>query len=130
MHIFSNIKTAFIFEDYISIIKNSKHRQIFAQIRISAHNLKIEVGRHQGVPRENRLCLSCNDNVIEDEAHFILHCNKHSTFRTELFDNIRAVFPDFQLLSEIGKLHFLLLSSELSPLIAKFLFNINNNRTH
>ena len=44
--------------------------------RISAHKLFIEKGRHNGIARYNILFKCCSRNVIEDEYHFILVCQK------------------------------------------------------
>ena len=46
--------------------------QIF-KIRLSSHNLFIESGRSQYIPRSERICQLCN-TVIEDEFHFVLKC--------------------------------------------------------
>ena len=42
--------------------------------RTSSHNLNVEVGRHNNIVREQRLCTMCNLHDIEDEFQFILKC--------------------------------------------------------
>ena len=46
----------------------------FSRLRLSAHSLMIEKGRHfrNNIPIENRLCTLCNLNETENEAHFML----------------------------------------------------------
>ena len=51
------------------------------KFRISAHSLRIESGRYERKPnkenklikivREERTCLYCNNNDVEDEKHFL-----------------------------------------------------------
>ncbi len=48
-----------------------------------------------GVKEENRLCKACNNNQIEDEYHFIFHCNAYSTLRTAFYHQISSVMPTF-----------------------------------
>ena len=43
--------------------------------------LRIETGRYVGETPEQRVCLLCNNNSIENEIHFVLNC--------ELYNNIR-----------------------------------------
>jgi hypothetical protein len=39
--------------NYLSIIKNFEQRRRLSKLRISAHKLQIEIGRYQGILREN-----------------------------------------------------------------------------
>ena len=51
------------------------------------------------IPRQNRLCSCCSD--IEDEAHFMLHCTKNQSQRTNLFNKLTHLdisSPDLNLL--------------------------------
>ena len=50
----------------------------------------IEHGRYQidHLPRENRLCLLCNSNQVEDEIHFLFQCNKYSVQRQAFINQI------------------------------------------
>ena len=44
------------------------------KLRISSHKLRIETGRYDNIPRDERLCSLRNYNRIEDETHFLLDC--------------------------------------------------------
>jgi hypothetical protein len=46
------------------------------QLRISCHQLKIETGRYQGTLLHDRKCERCSSGEVEDEYHFLFHCNK------------------------------------------------------
>ena len=71
-------------EKYISIDLPLHQRKALAKFRCSSHKLKVEIGRHQGIPRELRFCIYClNNNVqaLEDEFHVFLVCPKFSDLR-------------------------------------------------
>ena len=68
-----------------------KYRQAIARIRASSHHLGIELGRHtkpKPTPIENRLCLYCSSNSIDNEFHFVLKCQKNNKERGVLFKNL------------------------------------------
>ena len=54
------------------------------RFRLSCHTLEIEMGRHHcpPIPAEERLCDTCE--VLEDEFHFLFHCQKYIKERQEL----------------------------------------------
>jgi len=62
--------------------------------------LNIEVGRQKGHTREKGICSSCNLNAIEDENHFILHCQKFTKERILFFKELGGINPDFISFSE------------------------------
>ena len=50
-------------EQYLDSIYESKYRMSLSRLgrfRLSSHNLSIETGRYNGVPKEKRLCNFCN----------------------------------------------------------------------
>jgi hypothetical protein len=63
------VKHNFGFENYLTIIKKFEQRKIFTRFRISANRLRIELGRCQGTPRQDIICLHCSSGEVEDEIH-------------------------------------------------------------
>jgi len=57
-------------ESYLSNNKNGTLRKTLTRFRTSSHSLAIEYGRIQGIPRNERLCLCCNQNLVETEFNF------------------------------------------------------------
>merc|ERR1711954_16409 len=57
-----------------------KGRRILAKLRSGASDLKIESGRSEGLPREERICDLC-EKEVEDEGHFLLRCEKYEKER-------------------------------------------------
>ena len=64
----------------IMIIKNFEQRKLFTRFRLSAHILRIELGRCQGI-----VCLYCSSADVEDEIHYLLNCDKFKDERSNLF---------------------------------------------
>ena len=54
------------------------------RLRCSAHDLNIEIGGHDNIPQENRICYLCNSQTIENEFHFIMTCL--------IYDEIRHIY--------------------------------------
>ena len=113
-------------EPYLSIISNPDIRQNLARLRISAHNLPIEKGRHRRngkVPLKERTCDMCFDNEIGDEYHMMIKCNRLAPDREKLFTNLTEIFPDFLNMGDNDKFIFLMTcnDTDLARTLEKFL---------
>ena len=73
-------------------------RKTLLKLRISCHKLRIETGRYDNIPRNERLCHFCNCNNIEDETHFLLDCSAYSRVRDIFFSKIESKLPLLRLL--------------------------------
>ena len=84
--VYRAVKNTFLYEPYLDIIKNNKHRQLLTRLRVSAHRLRIESARYgrNRLERHERLCEICEDRTVEDEYHFILICGKYKDLRNIL----------------------------------------------
>jgi hypothetical protein len=110
LELYTKCKEEFGFSEYLTVVKNPKHRIALAKMRLSAHRLPIETGRYDNTPRVDRLCpLGCN--LIGDEAHYLLQCSHPfmATVRAHPIQSIANMHPQFhQLLTEQEKCAFLL----------------------
>jgi hypothetical protein len=75
-----------------------------ARIRTGTNELQVDKGRQTRprVPREERVCLVCNNGAMEDEAHFLLQCEAYASLRNTLqasIANIPGRFTDVELSS-------------------------------
>lgn len=93
------------FENYL-LHKNRKERVALTKLRISDHKLMIEVGRHTDIPREQRFCHMC-ENEIEDEEHFTTTCKIYGTLNG-FWNKIRDKYPQTSQLSNKEKFIFLM----------------------
>lgn len=95
-NIYSNHKRS----SYVDLLRQKSERSTLCKIRLSAHNLEIEKGRHLSIPVNERICKICNSGDIEDELHFLFNCNKYSSARTDYKMKVASILNrDHNLLS-------------------------------
>ena len=90
-------------ELYLTLIAN---RNIRTKLRISAHNLPIETGRHRRngkIPlksrKENVICVMITPyKSIGSEFHTVMSCEALSVPRKCMFDEISIIFPPFKVI--------------------------------
>ena len=111
---YSTFKTDVTTSNSLEPIINQKHRRAVAKLRAGNHNLRIETGRHSTpeLPEHLRICQYCSSNEIENEAHFILFCNKYDTIRNSLVEDIIGKYPEFDYLNANNKIVFLFNSTD------------------
>ena len=76
LRFYKYLKGSFTIEPYIVQIKNRNQRQWLSRYRTSAHTLRIETGRYTRpvTPIEERKCMYCKADSIDNANHFILLC--------------------------------------------------------
>ena len=89
-------KHNFEFEEYLDYINDKKLRIALTKIRVSSHDLLIEVGRYTNIPRNQRICQNCTMNVVESEYHFLLVCNKYRDIRKQFLKPYFCHWPTLQ----------------------------------
>ena len=71
-------------EKYCINYTSRAKRSVFAQFRCGILPLNIEVGRFRGLSVNERICIFCNQNAVETEAHFLLKCPFYDVIRNSL----------------------------------------------
>ena len=66
-------KIDFGMEKYLSKLTKGD-RILVAKFRTCNNRLPVNIGRYQGVSREDRVCNKCDDGVVGDEFHVLLEC--------------------------------------------------------
>jgi hypothetical protein len=79
---------------YEDILRNKTERSILCKIRLSAHNLAVERGRHLGLHTSDIICTICRTGDVEDESHFLFKCEKYSNYRRSFQCNILKILED------------------------------------
>ena len=102
--LYLEIKCTFDRADYLQVLENRKNRNVIAKLRLSSHKLFVETGRHRQIPRQDRTCILCNIDDVEDEYHFILICPFYNTIRNthipRYFRTRPSMFKFVQLFNE------------------------------
>ena len=80
---YARCKHEFEVEKYLDFIKEKKFKFALTQFRLSSHNLAIERGRFENIARTERVFVSCNSNLVENEYHFLLVCPLYRELRKQ-----------------------------------------------
>jgi len=122
---YKTFKNNISLENYLLCTNDINIRREFTKLRISAHQLHIEMGRYsrpRKTPLSDRICGHCNSREIEDEEHFILFCHGYKDERDALFANLNS-FTTFESLNTEQKFHFIMSYNEGDVEILKHQFN-------
>lgn len=116
--------------DYLSTVRNIKHRNMLTKYRLSDHPLAIERGRHKKtwLPKEERVCNECTSGEVETEEHFLLHCNKYTSLRDLLYCQIQQIIPQFQSLHDNDKIKVLLGEGSTASIVAHYIYKCHKLR--
>ncbi len=121
---YQSFKETLTFEPYL-MIENPKYRIAISKLRMSAHNLAIETGRHKSQAPEDRLCINCK--VPETEMHHVMECTKLDMMRNRLLDVCTKEIYKFANLRDERKFCKIMevRSIELANALGRFLVEAN-----
>ena len=102
------LKREYKSENYLTSNLYKYERSLLAQLRIGILPLHIETGRYVNIKPEDRKCKICNGQDIEDESHFLFHCDKYNSERTIFFANINRINANFNNMNDINKMEYLM----------------------
>ena len=92
---YCTIKDDYSPSPYLVLTRKNPSRKVLVKFIISSHQLRIETGRYEKIPRNERICSFCTSNKIEDENHFLLDYEAHSQIRDIFFSKLETKIPDF-----------------------------------
>ncbi len=87
-----------------------KFRKCVYMLRHSTAALRIETGKYERLPVEQRVCDVCDSDNVKDEMHFLISCNAFTQERTKLFIYVSQFVGNFNALSLEDK--FIVLKSD------------------
>ena len=99
---YTKFKQELYVEDYVKVNICRMQRSLIAQLRMGILPLNIETGRYFRKPLNERLCLLCDQNQIEDEYHFLCVCPVYKVERERFCSSIPGfehLLPENQLIS-------------------------------
>jgi hypothetical protein len=88
-------KQTFEVEEFVRINLNSSHRSLLSQLRYGILPLKIETGRYNKTPVNERLCQFCTGGHVESENHFVFECEFYEILREEFYMYLNNIVDDF-----------------------------------
>ena len=117
LYYYAKMKNMYCFEDYLTLIRSEKLRMLITRLRLASYDLEIEIGRHNRIDRNNRICKLCNSNAIETEFHFVMVC--------PLYKDLRRKYIPFSSWPTVNRfIRYMALSNKVMLLkIAHFLEN-------
>jgi hypothetical protein len=116
-------------EPYVHMIMSRSHRSALAKFRCGVAPINIELGRYTGTPVDQRLCIVCNLQSVEDEIHTLVECPAYDNIRRELINLAIDIIPLFETLSSLNKYIILVSRSELQRSCARTCSDILLKRT-
>ena len=119
-------KTDLGLEPYLLDIKNFKLRSKVTKFRLSNHKLRIETGRRDKIPKQERFCRFCPTEV-EDEYHFLFRCPIYQNLRQLYILPITSSLNGFETLPDSTKIKHVMSATDFK--IYKFLSDGMDLRT-
>ena len=105
---YRTFKTRYETEHYLQVNIMKTERSHLAQFRCAVLPLKIETGRFSGLSVEDRICQVCNENAMEDELHFLFHCQIYNDIRIPFINKIENRESGFNAMPDLEKLKLVL----------------------
>jgi len=99
--LYHHLKDRFESENYLDSVTFDL---IYFLLRVSSHSLRIQTGRYGNdrLPRNDRICVYCDLNDIDDELNLLLKCpclnNVRQTLIPRYYYNIISMFKLIELL--------------------------------
>ena len=96
LEFYRSFKTDHTTSSYLELTRGTAGRRALAtvKLRISNHELMIEIGRYNQTTKDNRHCLFCGCSLIEDEAHFLFQCPTYSMIRNKFYHKVKTLIPN------------------------------------
>ena len=89
MRTYRSFKFNLATEKYLTVVTNYNLRKPLTKFRCSNHSLRIECDRKNDINYENRICMLCTLNKVENECHFLLECPFYENFRNKISASVQ-----------------------------------------
>ena len=97
LHFYKHFKSLVTPEKYLNIDIKFHLRKSLARFRCSSHKFKIEIGRHQNISREARICSFCfkadKTRLVENEYHVFFIVRNIAIYVLSIFSPGTMVTP-------------------------------------
>ena len=120
------IKNSLEPESFVTGFLNKFQRSLITQLRIGILPLAVETGRYYRTPLENRVCQICNDNLVEDEFHFVCKCTAYSDIRLRYFPHFNKLFKIYEM--DVYEQFYNIIKTEKYKLLVNYINEIWQTR--
>jgi hypothetical protein len=117
---YNKFKQVFEVEPYVIEVMSRGRRSALAKFRCGVAPIRLETGRYENLPVDQRLCPFC-ENCVEDECHVVLRCPMYADLREPLLLAACNIDPSLRERPLTEMLHFILSSKEICCFSAKTL---------
>ncbi len=117
---YHKFKTVFTTEQYVKTVMSTARRGALAKFRSGTAPIRLETGRFENIPENERLCILCDAQVTENEQHTLICCHAFENIRTDAFNEFESLLPGVMYMSNELKLHAILSKDILVRPAAKF----------
>ena len=87
---YRKLKSELKLENYIIEVERRRRRHL-TMLRGGTNKLRIERGRWVREKEEERVCMVCGCDEVEDEKHFLLCCPRYVRERVVMFERIKEI---------------------------------------
>ena len=127
LRVYRQYKEEYGTEQYLNVIMPWYHRRALALFRCASAPLRIETGRYENLPVDQRICFYCQD-AVEDEEHVIAVCPLYAEIRRQLYDKCEQINPAYSGLTDKNKMIFILSDAGIIKDSGRYLHEILNKR--
>ena len=96
---YHSIKKNYSLSAYLDSTRENPMRRTLVKLRTGCHNLRVEKGRYDKIPLDERIFPLCSGNKIEDETHLLLDFQRYSSMRDIFLSKIETKIDDIRKLS-------------------------------
>ncbi len=107
LDLYKQIKTEFGAEKFLMLNIDRYEKSLLSQLRYGILPLRVETGRFVNEARCDRICTVCDSGQVEDQIHFVFHCNLYAEQRYDLTLKARNVIANWDFMSDTDKLRAL-----------------------
>ena len=96
-------------ENYVKNVQNRKVRSVIAKTRCDTLPIAIEIGRYRNIKKQDRLCVYCDKQEVEDRSHILFTCALYEDLRSQFLKNVelKCNEPNEMLVELLGKSDYL-----------------------
>ena len=115
-------------EQYVLQNMPKHYRKSLAKFRSGTLQIRVETGRYENVPLQDRICKFCSSGSIEDEQHVLIDCELYNDLRYKLFQQMKDLDKEFTVISPFEQFKCIMSNTNVQYVLAQFIFKLIQRR--